>query len=162
DDVRAVSYERDIRPLLATACGECHGEKKRKADLDLRSKAGMLKGGESGPALVPGSAEMSLLFRMVRDGKMPPRKDAKLTSKQAALLKTWIDGGAQAPEVALTRVAGPGGGVTGEDRKFWSFQKPVRPPVPSVRHANRVRTPIDAFLLARLEPKGLSLSPDAD
>src|SRR5205085_10717802 len=76
---RPGDYEAEVRPLLAKACGECHGASKRKADLDLRSKAAMLKGGESGPALVPGSAEQSLIFQMARDGKMPPRKNAKLT-----------------------------------------------------------------------------------
>jgi hypothetical protein len=161
-DAAQVTYENVIQPMITAACGECHGDNKRKADLDLRSKAAMLKGGESGPALVPGSAEKSLIYQMVRDGKMPPRKDAKLTSKQIGLLKTWIDAGAHAPKVGVARTIAPGDRVTDEARKFWAFQKPVRPPMPVVRQAERVRTPIDAFILAKLAAKGLGLAPDAD
>src|SRR5262249_25322451 len=105
---RAVDYQAEVQPLLAKACGECHGGDKRKAGLDLRDKAAMLRGGETGPALVPGSAEKSLLFQMVRDGKMPPRRDARLTGSQIALLRAWIDDGAQAPETGSATAAAAG------------------------------------------------------
>jgi hypothetical protein len=154
-------FEKDVLPLLAARCLKCHGETRPKAGLDLRTRAGMLRGGESGPVLVPGESARSLVFEMIRKGDMPPGKDGKPTAEEIALVKAWIDGGAPAagsgsPAVAVGRT------VTDEDRTFWAFRKPVRPAVPRVRHVERVRTPIDAFLLAKLEAKGLTLSPDAD
>jgi hypothetical protein len=154
-------FEQDVLPLLNARCFKCHGAEKPKAGLDLRSKAGMLKGGESGAALVPGSAQKSLLFDLVSKGDMPPKKNAKLTADQLAVLKGWIDGGAPVDEAAVKAEA-PASRVSAKDREFWSFRKPVRPPRPAVRHADRVRTPIDAFVLAKLEARGLMFSPDAD
>jgi hypothetical protein len=151
-------FEKDVLPILTARCLKCHGTEKPKAGLDLRTRAGMLKGGETGPALVPGSAAKSLLFEMIKKGEMPP-KPGKLTAGEVALIRTWIEGGALAAQAAP---AEPGGRVTAQDRQFWSFQKPVRPAVPAVRAAARVRTPIDAFILAKLEARGLTLSPDAD
>jgi hypothetical protein len=154
-------FEKDVLPILTARCLKCHGETKPKGRLDLRSRAGMLKGGESGPALVPGESARSLVFAMIHKGEMPPGKAGKLTAEETALVKAWIDGGASAahagsPGEAVGRTA------TDEDRKFWAFQKPGRPAVPRVHQVERVRTPIDAFVLVRLEAKGLSLSPDAD
>jgi hypothetical protein len=137
---------------------KCHGAEKPKAKLDLRTRAAMLKGGEAGPAVVPGSADKSLVFEMLRKGEMPP-KGTKLTADQVALVKSWIDAGAPADGVSTEVV---GRKVTDEDRNFWAFRKPVRPPVPQVRDTGRVRTPLDAFIVAKLEAKELTLSPDAD
>jgi hypothetical protein len=154
-------FEKDVLPVLTARCLKCHGETKPKAGLDLRTLAGMLKGGESGPALVPGESAKSLLFEMIRKGEMPRDEKNKLTAEEISLVKAWIDGGAPAAQSASPADAG-GRTVTDEDRKFWAFQKPVRPSVPRVRHVERVRTPIDTFILSRLEAKGLTLSPDAD
>jgi hypothetical protein len=152
-------FERDVLPVLAARCVTCHGGKKPKGKLDLRTKAGMLQGGQSGPALVPGSAVKSLVFQMVSKGEMPPRKRTRLTAQQVTLVKAWIDGGAPALEKTAVTSATL---IRAEERRFWAFHKPVRPPVPQVKHADRVRTPIDAFILVRLEEKGLTLAPDAD
>src|SRR5262249_41158799 len=157
--VKVPQFEKDVLPILSARCLKCHGTDKPKAGLDLRSRAGMLKGGETGPALMPGSADKSLIFEMVRKGDMPP-KDDKLTAEQVALVKAWIDAGAPADEGAPP--AAVGRTVTEEDRSFWAFRKPARPAVPNVRHAERLRTPIDAFILAKLEAKGLTFSQDAD
>jgi hypothetical protein len=154
-------FEKDVLPVLTARCLQCHGESKPKAGLDLRTRAGILQGGESGPALVPGESARSLLFEMIRKGEMPRGKDGKLTPGEIAVLKAWIDAGAPATESGSPAEA-EGLTVSDEDRKFWAFQKPVRPAVPRVRHVERVRTPIDAFVLARLEASGLSPSPDAD
>jgi hypothetical protein len=159
---KAPSFERDVQPLLQARCVKCHGGEKPKAKLDLRDKAGVLKGGESGPAVVPGQAEHSLLFDMVRSGEMPPKKNAKLTKAEVSLIKAWIDAGAPSGHGTAVAYAVPTRPVTEQDRRFWAFQPPVRPPVPQVGHADRVRTPIDAFILAKLEAQGLTLSPDAD
>jgi hypothetical protein len=154
-------FEKDVLPVLTARCLKCHGTAKPKAGLDLRTRAGILKGGESGPALVPGEPAKSLLLEMIRKGEMPPAKEGKLTAEEVALLKAWIDGGAPAAETGAPAEAA-GRTITEEDRKFWAFQKPVRPAVPRVRSAERVRNPIDAFVLAGLEAAGLTLSPDAD
>jgi hypothetical protein len=164
----APQFEKDVLPLLTAHCMKCHGGAKPKAGLDLRTRAGLLEGGESGPALVPGKSSRSLVYEMIRKREMPPGKETKLTAQQIALVKAWIDAGAPAllpsPSVGVgTGVKGDGGKtVTEKDRHFWAFQKPMRPPVPQVRAVERVRTPIDAFILAKLESKSLTLSPDAD
>jgi cytochrome c553 len=152
-------FERDVLSLLSARCVNCHGATKPKARLDLRSRSAMLSGGESGPALVPGSAEKSLLFQMITKGEMPPKGKTPLTAAETARLKAWIDAGAPAVQSAAGQESPK---ITDKDRQFWAFRKPVRPEVPRVRAADRVRTPIDAFVLASLETKGLSLSPDAD
>jgi hypothetical protein len=152
-------FEKDILPLLKSHCLSCHGVEKRKAALDLRGKATMLKGGETGPALTPGASAKSLLWVKVAADKMPPGKD-KLSSAEKDLLKAWIDGGALGGDVVVVDAVDRQ--VTEEDRKFWSFQPPVRPVVPKVRAAGRVRNSIDAFVLSALEKKGLTLSPEAD
>src|SRR5439155_23145244 len=97
----------------------------------------------------------------VRKGEMPPGKEVKLTVEEIALVKAWIDGGA--PAAPADSPAEPAGGtIPAEDRKFWAFQKPVRPPVPRVQHAERVRTTLDALVLSKLESAGLTFAPDAD
>ncbi len=144
---RTPRFESDILPVLSARCLKCHGGARPKAGLDLRTRAGILQGGESGPALVPGSADRSLLFGMIQKGEMPPAKSPRLTAEQVALIKAWIERGALAADVTRTET---GPKIGEKDRKFWAFQKPVRPPVPRVRHTERIRTPIDAFILARL------------
>jgi hypothetical protein len=152
-------FERDVLPVLTARCLKCHGATKPKARLDLRTKASLLRGGESGPALVPGSAEKSLLFQMIHKGEMPPPGKTPLTAAEVARIKAWIEAGAPA---AVSEPADTGRKITEKDRQFWAFRKPVRRSVPQVRAVDRVRTPIDAFILARLDAKGLTLSPDAE
>ncbi len=110
-------YEKDVLPVFQAKCLRCHGADKQKAGLDLRTRPAMLKGGEGGPALSPGSAEKSLLWVKIAADKMPPGKD-KLTEKEKALVRAWIDGGARA---AITAAAGDGQDrqVTDADRQFW-------------------------------------------
>jgi hypothetical protein len=154
---KAPRFERDVLPILQARCLKCHGDATRKAGLDLRTPAAMLRGGTGGPVLVKGDAAKSLLFEQVATHTMPPGKTAKLTAAQIQTLRAWIDAGAPADraETAFATVAA-------RDRDFWAFRPPVRPAVPPVKRTDRVRTPIDAFVLARLEAKGLSFSPDAD
>src|SRR5437667_9960667 len=154
------TFEKDIRPILKAHCFECHGEgEKLKGGLDLRLRRLMLQGGDDGPVIVPGKPGQSLLFKLVHSGEMPKR-DKKLTPDQVALIKQWIAAGAKTarPEPAEP---GKGHGITEEERAFWSFQPIQRPLVPKTKSKDHVRTPVDAFLMAELEKKKLSFSPDA-
>jgi hypothetical protein len=156
---KSPAFEKDVLPILRAECLRCHGSEKRKAGLDLRSKAALLRGGDTGPAVAPGSAERSELWIRVAADKMPPGKH-KLSAAEKAVLRAWIDSGAKGEGAAVPSADTTHREVTDADRRFWAFRSPVRPPVPSVRHADRVRNPIDAFLLAALEKKGLTFAPE--
>ncbi len=161
EEKAAPVFEKDVVPVLRAKCFGCHGAEKRKAKLDLRTKAGMLKGGETGPDLVPGAADKSELWRKINGGKMPPAGEEKLTDAEKALIRAWIDAGAKDSDATAQAVDIADKEVTDSDRDFWAFKKPVRPTVPLVGARERVRNPIDAFVLAALEKKGLTLSPEA-
>ncbi len=159
----------DVLPLLLLRCTSCHGRQRKEGDLDLRSRAGMLKGGKSGPAIVPSKSDESLLVKRVRAEEMPPRPRLveamvkPMEPAELAKLVRWIDLGAP-DAVAEPDLAGTAEDplVSAADRDFWAFQRPQSSPRPAVAHADRVRNPIDAFVLAKLEEKGLSLSPETD
>jgi mono/diheme cytochrome c family protein len=156
-----VRFERDVRPILAANCAGCHGADRPKAGLDLRSVASILRGGKSGPALNASDPEGSLLLERVAQGEMPPGKARKLSADEISTVRAWVRGGVRIdhPGIAGPTAASP---ARDEDRQFWSFRPLRRPPVPMGSHSGRIRSPIDLFLLARLESKGLSFSPDAD
>jgi hypothetical protein len=160
---KRVLFETDVLPILQARCLKCHGDGKIKGGLDLRRKATLLEGGDSGPALVPGKPGDSLLIQKVEKGEMPPPKEGALDNRQREILRRWVADGAplaRAQEPPLQETETPAR-VSDEDRRFWAFQPARRPPVPRVKAAERVRNPIDAFLLARLEDKGLSFNPEA-
>ena len=153
--------------ILYPNCLVCHGKQKQEGGLDLRAGAGLLQGGKSGPAIVPGKPDESLLIQRIVAGEMPPADTKKLrvlplNSSELEKLRQWIAAGAPAGDEVQEVGSGPDPLVRDEDRKFWSFQPPKRPPLPRVRNQQMVRTPIDAFLLKQLESKGLSFSPEAD
>ena len=154
------SFEKDVRPILARACFDCHGEETKEAKLDLRTVSEMLRGGENGAAIVRGAPESSLMLDLVAKGQMPPGKDGKLSEQDVALLRKWITAGAPADERIVTLP--PHAQVTEKDRSYWAFQPPRKVSEPVVKNRDRVRTPIDAFLLEKLEAKGLGFSPDAE
>jgi mono/diheme cytochrome c family protein len=157
---------REITHLMLLHCTACHGGRTREAGLDLRTRAAMLRGGKSGPALVPGRPAESLILKKVRAGQMPPflrimqANVRPLTAEQAERLSQWIARGA--PEAPDQAGAGPDSIVTDKDRNFWSFRPPAAVVVPTVQDAGRVRNPVDAFLQKRLEENGLTLGPEAD
>src|SRR5579872_3121194 len=151
-----VVTESDVLPVFQMRCVVCHGKRKQEGGLDLRFQATRLKGGKSGPALVPGKPEESLILQKILSGQMPPPKlliEAFVrppSSAEVEKLRKWIAGGAlPAPKQAEDSAGDPQ--VSDQDRMFWSFQPPKRPPVPSVRHQDLVRNPVDAFLLQKLE-----------
>lgn len=153
-------YEREVRPVLKAYCFECHGEDKRpKGGLDLRLRRLMVEGGNDGPAIVPGESAKSLLVKRIQAGEMPPGKH-KLSPQEIDLLAKWIDQGAKTLRPEPKEVK-PGLLITEEERNHWSFQPIQRPVLPSVNDNERLRTPIDAFLLAKLESHNLTFSPEA-
>jgi len=157
---QAPDFEREIRPLLKAHCWKCHGDSARKGGLDLRTKASVLRGGDSGPAVVPGSVDESLLLTVVSHNEMPPKPDAKLAAAQVARLKEWVAAGAPGADGTVSATPTPVNAAFERGRGHWAFQKLQRPEVPPVRE--RGRTPVDAFLLVRLDAKGLGFAPDAD
>ncbi|HYV28181.1 MAG TPA: c-type cytochrome domain-containing protein, partial [Candidatus Eisenbacteria bacterium] len=157
---QGLTFERDVRPLLKSHCFECHGEgEKLRGGLDLRLRRLMLQGGESGPGIQPGNAEKSLLIQKVVEGEMPKR-GTRLTAGEIAILKKWIAAGAKTARDEPKEIA-HGMTITDEERAHWAFQPIRRPAVPKFKTKDRVRTPIDALLLAELSKRKLSFSPDA-
>ena len=141
------------RAVLESKCLLCHGEA-RMSGLDLRSRQAMLVGGKRGPALAPGDSASSLLYQLVSgqdELRMPPGKDS-LAAAEIAALRDWID--ADAPWERAEPIAA--------EPSWWSFRKPVRPPVPQPLNRDWGRTPIDAFILAELEAQRLEPAPAAD
>src|SRR4051812_43041424 len=147
---RPLSFNRDVRPILAENCFQCHGPDKgaRKAGLRLDQQETALTGGKSGEkAIIPGRPNEGEVIRRITtedpDDVMPPPKTGKrLTAAQVATLRKWIADGA--------RWEG-----------HWAFQKPVLPPIPEIR-SSTVRNPIDSFVQARLQSAKLKPSPEAD
>ncbi|AGA25359.1 DUF1553 domain-containing protein [Singulisphaera acidiphila] len=163
-------FETKVRPALVEHCTKCHGATKQKAGLRLDNRAGVLAGGDSGPAVVPGNLEESLLVTAIShedaDLKMPPSK--KLDARLIADLSQWVKMGAPWPGSDETSGASAGPTprkgaftISDQDRAHWAFQPVRRPPVPPVKNAKWLTNPIDGFILAGLEAKGLSPNPTA-
>jgi hypothetical protein len=157
----APTFEKHIRPILKAHCFRCHGgEEETKAGLDLRLRRLMAAGGESGPAIVPGKHAESLLFQRVQSGEMPPT-EKKVSAEELALITAWIDAGASTARPEPETIEA-GLEITPEERAFWSFQPlPASVAIPSFGSGDRVRTPVDAFLVPQLLAKQLAFSPDA-
>ena len=153
------SFEKDILPLLASKCHDCHGGDLQEARLDLRTLAAILRGGENGPAAVPGQPTHSLLLERVLAGEMPPDKSARLSPDQVQLLQRWIARGLR-PESASPTVAAPL--FSEAEREHWSFRPLRSVSLPPIRSMTKMAQPVDQFLLARLESEGMTLSPRAD
>jgi hypothetical protein len=149
-----------VRPILKAHCFHCHGEESSpKAGLDLRLVRFQVKGGDGGEALVPGHPDDSLIWDRVSADEMPP-VDKKLSATEKATLRRWIEQGAATARPEPETLAR--GSLTPDELDFWSFQPVRRPTLPAVNDAGRIRTPIDRFVLARLEAEGLGLAPEAD
>jgi hypothetical protein len=158
-------FEKKIRPVLVAQCYKCHSAtaKKLKAGLMLDTRAGMRKGGESGPAIVPGDVRASLLLRAIRNPdptlRMPPSK--KLPDEVIADFERWVRMGAPDPRGGKAVVVRKEIDIE-KGRQFWSFRPPRKPTPPKVKAADWPRSDIDRFLLAAMEAKGLKPVADAD
>ena len=158
DDV--LTYEQHVRAILKANCFHCHGEEgKREGGLDLRLRRLIVKGGENGTSIVPGDSQSSLLVARIRSGEMPP-VDKKLTPEQVEVISSWIDAGAKTAREEPESI-GDDPIFTDVERNFWSFRPITRPDAPVIQNRRQARTPIDTFILARLEPLGMKLSPEA-
>jgi mono/diheme cytochrome c family protein len=171
-------FETRVRPVLAEHCLECHGAEKSKAGLRLDAREAMLKGGDGGPAIVPGKPQESALVEAIRydgDVQMPPK--GKLKDPEIAALTEWVKRGAPwaSPRPGLASGPAPdrstAGGkptpsiataITEQARSFWSFRPISDPEPPSVRGADWPTSPVDRFTLARLEASGLAPSAPAE
>jgi hypothetical protein len=153
-----VDFARDVQPILAERCFECHGAKKQRAGLRLDSRSPAMAGSDNGEVvvLVPGDAAGSLLFQLVssddEDLRMPSKGEG-LTIEQIDVLRRWIDAGLEWPDAA----------DEGDPRvRHWAYLAPRRAPLPAPRGAEWARNEIDLFILEGLEREGLAPSPEAD
>ena len=155
-------FEKHVRPVLVEKCFSCHGTKLQRGGLRVDSRQALLTGGDSGPALVPGQPDRSLLLRAVRhegDLKMPPKQTDRLTAPAVAALETWIRNGAPWPAETTNKAALSS--IALARQKHWAFKPIVRPAVPVLAESTWANNPIDHFILARLGSKNLSPSPAA-
>ena len=158
---------RQALDVLEFKCSVCHGRKKQEAGLSLLSLSDLRKGGKSGPAIVPGDAAASRMIQRIQADAMPPlalRTDVSVkpvTAVELEILKTWIDRGAVEPP-PRKQLVDDGRSLSDADRQWWAYQSPRRPAIPEVHDLGRVRTPIDAFLLAKLEAANMGFSPEVD
>ena len=157
-------FENRIRPVLVERCYECHSAQSEalKGGLRLDAKAGWEKGGASGsPSIVPGKPESSLLIQVVKgtaaDVKAMPPKGGALKAEQIADLEAWVLAGAPDPRTGEPALSKPDPAA-----RHWAFQPPRMPARPAVKKASWPRTGMDWFVLAALEAKGLTPTPEAD
>jgi hypothetical protein len=170
DAARVKFFEEKVRPILQANCVKCHGGEKTKAGLRLTSRAAVLAGGDTGPAVVAERAGESLLMQAVGYAndklQMPP--SGKLPQADIDVLGTWVEMGlpwTPGHEEAVPAPAADAHGppkVDDKARAFWSFKPVVRPAVPEVARREWVRNPVDAFVLAKLEAKGFAPAEPAD
>ncbi|MFO0951315.1 MAG: PSD1 and planctomycete cytochrome C domain-containing protein [Isosphaeraceae bacterium] len=154
-------FEAKVRPILVENCLGCHGPTKQKGGLRLDSRTALLKGADTGEVVVPGDPEASALIQAVGyegDNPMPPR--GKLKPAQIEILRSWVKRGAPWPE-SRTVTAGGASAPVKDPKSHWAFQPVRKPTVPAVRSGS-VNGPIDAFVLKRLEQKGLTPVEEAD
>lgn len=165
-------FEKQVRPVLVANCAKCHSAKVKMAELDLTTAEGFAQGGESGPLVNKDKPEESRLLKVIgyEDKlKMPPA--GKLKAEEITALIAWVKLGAPWPNAKAETVAAAGNAkwanrstreFTEEEKKFWAFQPMTSPAVPKVKNAAWVKTPIDAFILAKLDEKNLPPAPAAN
>src|ERR1700691_6466216 len=149
-------FENKVRPILAENCYDCHTAAEM-GGLRVDSRERLLQGGKSGPAVLPGDPDKSLLIQALRqtgDLKMP--KGGKLKPAEVQALAEWVKAGAPWPEAKVTAAPStPNKVITPEQRAFWSFQPLKDEAIPAVKEKSWAKTNIDHFVLAKLEAKGM-------
>jgi hypothetical protein len=157
---RAPLFKDEVLPILERNCNKCHNPKQKMGGLDLSTFAGMMAGGASGPVIAPGKPSHSLLWIMIESGKMP--MGGTISKAQRQTIQAYIEQ-ARFPthEIDGQQAAREAKAVSPEARNWWSFRTPAKPGLPEVKNASQARTPIDRFILARLEEKGWKMQPEA-
>lgn len=160
-------FEKEVRPVLVKRCYSCHGAKKQEASLRLDSHAWMMKGSDTGAAVVPGDPQQSRIIQVIQyhddDSQMPPA--GKMPPVEIAALTRWVKMGTPWPFSEKDAKAVPGDGAYDFEtlaETHWSFRPVTKPELPKVKDQSRVKSPVDHFVIAKLEEKGLSLSPAVD
>ncbi len=149
------TFEKDVLPILKAHCTHCHGEEEKPSGaVDLRLRRLMAE------ILEPGAPAESRLVQVIRTGEMP-KKGKPVSPTELAIIESWIAQGAKTARPEPATLA-PGPVITDEDRNYWAFQPVRRPSTPKTAHPEAVRTPVDAFVLAKLEENDLQLAPEAD
>jgi hypothetical protein len=162
-----VSFSDDVAPILARNCEQCHGQAPAMANLDLRSREAALKGGQHGPALVPGDSASSRIYKhLTGESKPQMPMGGRLSDQEIAIIRNWIDSGAAWDSTGQVKgTPTPTPTIAGEhrftdaQRNFWAFQKVVKPAVPKAVASGN---PIDAFIGAKLRAQNLKPNPPAD
>jgi mono/diheme cytochrome c family protein len=160
-------FENQIRPVLADNCFSCHGPKKQKAGLRLDSRAALLKGSENDAVIVPGKPEKSKLIQAINyggDPQMPPK--GKLPQKAIDALTAWVKIDVPWPDNPPRQQGKPSGTASTDTedawKSHWAFQPVKKPTFPALKDASWCRSPVDAFILSKLEEKSLTPAPMAD
>src|SRR5262245_2094131 len=177
DSSAKIDFDRDVRPLLAGHCVKCHGPEKQQGGVRLDQRATQLRPADSGSRpVVPGRPADSEMIRRLEASdaseRMPPDADP-LKGEQIAILRAWIEQGAVMPEAVMPKGGAPGAAaqssesrremvVTDDDRRHWSYLPLSEVPLPAVRNIDWGRTPVDRFILAAQEAKGLAPAIPAD
>ena len=158
-------FEQRIRPVLVNRCYECHSvdAKEVGGELLVDSRQALQRGGSNGPALVSGDVDSSLLVKAIRyrDAHLQMPPSGRLADSEIADIEHWISRGAADPRAKATKFARPAMDIT-EGKKFWSFQPLKRPDLPTVQHQQWPTSPIDHFVLAKMEEHGFAPGPDAE
>jgi mono/diheme cytochrome c family protein len=160
-----IDFTSHVEPIFAATCYECHGPAKVRGGLRLDSHARLLKGGNTGPTVIPGkSADSTLLLRIKGVGteKQMPLDHPPLTDEQVKILATWVDQGAKWAGQQTSAVAASPTPVDEDQQDHWAYNKPKRPTTAPVQNAAWVKNPIDNFVLAKLEKENIKPSPEAD
>ena len=157
-------FEKKVKPVLADHCYKCHSNEsgKAKGGLLLDSRKAAQKGGDTGPAVVPGDLSKSLLITAInykdKDLQMPP-KGEKLSDQQIADLTEWVKMGAPDPR---EEAKGKLSGLTDKSKSHWAYQPVKKPAIPTIKNRAWCVTPVDAFILEKIEAKGMAPSPPTD
>lgn len=161
-------FKKHVRPVLIQQCVKCHGGESTESAFDLTERDKLLRGGASGKVAEPGKTKAGALYARITHAKQPgmPFRGAKLSDETIARIAEWIDLGAPFDAPLVEKANQPAlwteKVITPDAREFWAFQPLRRREPPPVKNAGLVQTPIDSFMLEKLEAKGLSLNPPAD
>ena len=154
-------FQKHVRPVLVSHCLKCHGGEKTEGELDLTDRDRLLKGGDHGPAVVPGEPKKSLLYLMATHEKKPgmPYKQPRLGDDVAKQIAAWIENGAPYDGPLVARkdsAAWIDKKVAPEARQHWAYQPLKAATPPTVKDTNWLRTDVDRFILAKLEAAGIA------